>query len=950
MPRAFDRGVQQFDKDPNRSATDWNNPLGVIGDAATLYGEQIRVWISQLLEDGLANIFAGCTDGFINGLRELGVGDTDLNKIGTGLQNFVDDLLGILFCNLDGGLTPQFLISTVQNIVEVLGATPIATGLAQFANDLNIGGNGTLNDILAGLAVFTENLLEGVSFEGLADIINNTLAFFRYVFVTLGANLTTLLQPLAAFLTWVWESFGDLEETFLKPVINFLAWLWNGAAGGFAGLGDAVDTLLKPLVEWLTWLWTSFGTSVDTFLKPAFTWLEWLWDLFGDSVNTVLKPAFEFLEWLFGTLFAGALPALRELFTALKNAIATTGSMASWIDQIPLIGPIVSRLTGYTEADGIALDFTTLGNWADDLLTKASDLPAKNLKGSLPGAILSSIPIANINIDSLNLLSQGDFSNASTIDAANGWEWDSSTSHTTGGGAVKVTANGTLRELFSNQTIKVVAGDRINLSAYVKTSGFSGSGTSIVLSLIPFAGTNRYTVGGTPVTVDFASRGGSTEWVQMAGSGSTAPWTVPATVTSVRVRLAITSGATSGSVWFDDIDLHKTGLLGQSLVEYLTNAWENLWGGLVGTSGAGKTWADMLNAAETLRTFAGLTDTNLSGLQGDLLDAPATVLGSLFAVTFDGTKTVGDFLRLLYNALNKSSSTTPKTVDDVAGAAGTLKDTADQAALDAADAYDLADGAKTGTTNLRTSIIAGYTVTPVTANGTVWNKPAGLSEIYVAVFGGGAKGGTAVAGSGANGSYRAGGRGGQPGGFVASQLDVAAVPASVTCTIGAGNTSTTPTSTSFGSLLSSESAFKAYVAHPLGLIPTGGQPTAGGRGGSVNYESEGGDGIAGGTTSVGLVGGTRGVYGAPTGTNGGNGGTGLNFGLCQTGGSGGGGGGLGQNAFGPAVGGNGGNGGFPGGGGGGAGAASGLGETFGTPGNGGNGLILIIYKTANTVL
>ena len=254
--------------------------------------------------------------------------------------------------------------------------------------------------------------------------------------------------------------------------------------------------------------------------------------------------------------------------------------------------------------------------------------------------------------------------------------------------------------------------------------------------------------------------------------------------------------------------------------------------------------------------------------------------------------------------------------------------------------------ASTGTTNLRTTLIAGYTVNTITQNGTIWSKPTGLSEIYVAVFGGGAKGGTVTVA----GSSKAGGRGGLPGGFVASQLNAAAVPSTVTCTIG-GGTSTSPSATLFGSLLSSESAFKAYVATPLGLIPTGGQPTAGGRGGSVGVDNESGDGVAGGATSVGLAGGSPGYYGAPNGGNGSSGQSGSNFGLCQTGGSGGGGGGLGQNLFGPASGGNGGNGGFPGGGGGGGGAASGsTGQTYGISGNGGSGLILVIYKTANTVI
>jgi hypothetical protein len=143
-------------------------------------------------------------------------------------------------------------------------------------------------------------------------------------------------------------------------------------------------------------------------------------------------------------------------------------------------------------------------------------------------------------------------------------------------------------------------------------------------------------------------------------------------------------------VWFDDIDLHKTGLLGQSLVEYLLSAWEGMWNGLVGTSGTGKTWADMLTAASFLRNFAGGTDLNLTTLGTNLSTAPASVIGSLFSVLLDSTKTVGDFLRLLYNALNKSTSTTPKTVENVATVAAALQQAADLAGSNADDAIGAA--------------------------------------------------------------------------------------------------------------------------------------------------------------------------------------------------------------------------------------------------------------------
>ena len=897
MPRAFDRGVPPVDKNPLISGTNYSDPQGIIGDAAGFFGQQVREGIPTVIRD-------------ITGI--------DI----TGVVEFMDWIVaqfGELF-NLANWLEIiQPILDLFDQLIADVGTDtfPIVSELVTFLSGL-FDGAGSVLDWLEGIVPF--NLPEVLGqFETFLTALTN-----RETWLTTLQTLIDALTSITNFPSWV---------TILKTIVN-----------GLLGLGESP---LADLTAWLSWLWGLFTDAVS-----------------GDLVDSILKPIFEFFKWLFGTLFAGAIPALEGIFTALQKAVSTTGSMTAWINQIPLVGPLVSILTQLTPADGVALDLTTLGAWARKVLTNTSEIPAGNLRGLLPAGILSSIPIANINIDSANLLSQGDFGSSETIDAANGWEWDSSQNYSGTGGCAKVTANGTLRELFSNQVIKVTAGDRINLSAYVKTSGFSGGSTSIQLSLIPFVGTARYTVSGSPVTITFNSRGAATEWTQATGSAGanpvTAPWTVPATVTSVRVRLAITSAATSGSVWFDDINLHKTGLLGQSLVEYLLNAWEGMWNGLVGTSGAGKTWSDMLTAASFLRNFAGGTDLNLTTLGTNLSTAPASVIGSLFSVLFDGTKTVGDFLRLLYNALNKSTSTTPKTVDNVATAAAALqqeaslaKENADQAVLDAAQALIDAESSFDATTNLRTTLISGYTVITATSS-TTWTKPAGITDLWVALFSAG-QSGSSGSSSGLGGSGTPGGGsgvGGSGGQVIATQLNPTSVGSTVTVTVGIAGSPTT----SFGSIVSTTSAYAAYVATPLGLLASSSAPSGGGNGGTFNPVNTGTSaGSAGQSTTAAVTGGNGGAGGSTSGSvltfaasPGVGGKAGLNFGLSQTGGSGGGGGGGAGSASGsPRTGGQGGNGGFPGGGGGGGGDGFSGG---GAGGIGGAGLALIIYKTANTVV
>lgn len=239
------------------------------------------------------------------------------------------------------------------------------------------------------------------------------------------------------------------------------------------------------------------------------------------------------------------------------------------------------------------------------------------------------------------------------------------------------------------------------------------------------------------------------------------------------------------------------------------------------------------------------------------------------------------------------------------------------------------------------SLRGGYTVDTISASGT-WTKPVGLAEVFVALFGAGAAGSPGTAS--VSGKLGSGGGGGSAGKVIAAQLDPKSIPDTVECTVGDG-TSTTPPATSFGSIISTSNAFESYVSTPLGLMQTFAKSSAGGVGGTG-----GTIGTSGRTTQFGLLGGTAGVPGTsgfPDGGNGYPGLTGLNFGLCQTGGSGGGGGG-GTNAFG-GNGGTGGAGGAPGGGGGGGGSSA-INCIPGDGGNGGNGLIIVIYKLASDVL
>ena len=186
-----------------------------------------------------------------------------------------------------------------------------------------------------------------------------------------------------------------------------------------------------------------------------------------------------------------------------------------------------------------------------------------------------------LNDTNPNILVQGNFASAETI-APNGggWAWDNTFSATATGGAAKVTATGSLQELFSVQTISVGRGDKIEIAAKVRTgtgaAAFTpAAGREMVLSIIPWAGTTRLpgaqaihvvATRTTASSTGFADLTGQT--VVIGGTAADGEVALDASVTSIQVRLAVTANA-GAVIWFDDISVIKTGLVQQDLVDGL---------------------------------------------------------------------------------------------------------------------------------------------------------------------------------------------------------------------------------------------------------------------------------------------------------------------------------------------------------------------------------------------
>lgn len=522
---------------------------------------------------------------------------------------------------------------TVETLGEILQDMS-AAAMRQRAGDrfpdifnLSTGGN-ALNDltpfgILTSLWAQFNSILANADPEdvqGPEDIPDLILGFIEEM-------------PLVGILVKFAEALGltpESVEAFLIPIFEFLNWLWEL-------VGQEAETILKPLFEFLNWFAELFIESIEDVLKPLFEFLKSLFETLGGPVLDTIKDLFEyivgqisftdlqgFIEQIVTGLssllnpqeFVDVLKALFEYFANLASgANGAADIVEQFFSKIPIIGPLVAKLTGLDSSGDTALDLANLGVWAQGLLTQSSGIPAANLIGSIPAAILGAIPVSSINFTAGNLLGQGAFSNSNTVDAGGGWAWDGTTTATGSGGSVKATATGSLQQLYSRQTIKVASGDRVEISAKVKTSGFTSG--SMVLAVVPWIGTTAQTpqVIHTRTTTASTFQAMTGSRLRIGGTAEAGEVAISGSITALTVRLGVT--ANSGAViWFDDVEVKKAGALAQTLVEYLTTTWEQAWTAVFGSGGTGKIWSDFITTVTTVFDRAKLGVTNAGTAQG----------------------------------------------------------------------------------------------------------------------------------------------------------------------------------------------------------------------------------------------------------------------------------------------------------------------------------------------
>ena len=811
------------------------NPLSAtfnLATAATNFlsniATQLQEWIKNNVFGGLASLSAWVTANLLGGQTTLSSWFTT-NILG-GLAN----LSAWIAANVLNGLTPtQFL----ANLTSLFGSTnPLSSAFAVG----QAGSNFLTNISLQLLNWITTNVLNGIT--PTAFLNNLTTMFGSANPLAAGFNLTTAAQAFltniatqlndwiknnilngltpAQFLANLNSLFGStnpLSATFsvATAATNFLAniatqllnWIKNNVFGGidpstvFSNLQSFLG--FNPLSSSIT-----LNTVVSNFLQNVLK----LTDSSGSILSTLIPNALGAVGDFFANIatFLGFDPRnyttanfnlitvvplflnnIKDILTSWVNffVLGGHGSIGAWA-QANITVPIISQfLTGLnispakigitSDSDWASVNLSKLGDIAGLLLTNLTQIPANLINGTLPPAVVGSVPVSNISNDTPNLITLGTFSESVSVEAADGWVWDSVQTATGSGGSTRVAITSAKnRYLYSRQAVPVVKGDRLVVSAAIKTSALTTSGgtTPISIAILPFAGGVQKTDGsGNPLVVTIGSAVGSnTTWTTI-GNTTASPYTVTdATWTSVIVRLTVDSTATGGNVWWDDVSFKKTGGLIQGNVDSLNAAWNKVIGGLTNAPATtGLDWTSLYGAAYAARgvadsgyTYSTNTNSTLfnNPAGGSSFYSPGSLITSLAGVKADGTYTMTNLLYYLASQLSQNANV-GGTVADVynaaSGAGTTLTTTVPTSAIRINNTNNTLFGAQAGgtvLTNLSTLISSLSTVkvdssTAVTMATLLGYLAGGLSQnIYTGQTGTAVQSAATLAGSNAGGA------------------------------------------------------------------------------------------------------------------------------------------------------------------------------------------------------
>lgn len=356
---------------------------------------------------------------------------------------------------------------------------------------------------------------------------------------------------------------------------------------------------------------------------------------------------------------------------------------------VPIIGPLLSALIGQAIPDdadplgfaqtwgdnlrsilpGIDLNLptaqfdpqTALANFVNDglrplrlLLGIGDPLPSQDLVGSILPHLLTFVPNTSVGLGSPNLVPDPSFQDGAALAAIDDDKItpDPTVGRTTAGSA-RIECDGNKHEILSDPATPVSPGQTIPFEAYARWQNLTTGASPVQLGAATYDAAGQY-IGTTNIGAVGAA---GTQLTFQKVSGPT--YTVPEGVAYVRQSLAVMPTATSGFVWLDDADHHKTQLWPTSFTAGLPDALTGLWNGL------GEAGDNLLDLIETLAGGAG----GLAAIVSRFVNIDLTGF-------FDASK------------LGNIANIPPLNVDRVATLPDILTNTADDIASNAAKVLD----------------------------------------------------------------------------------------------------------------------------------------------------------------------------------------------------------------------------------------------------------------------
>lgn len=269
----------------------------------------------------------------------------------------------------------------------------------------------------------------------------------------------------------------------------------------------------------------------------------------------------------------------------------------------------------------------------DELVAGSTPVAGTAVAGSGQAMSAATAPATAVNVKDTNLLLVQNFNDASTVAVHGKWSWNAEEGNITPGSA-QYECVGILDDLVSNE-VPVVAGERVQVTVYVKWEGLVYTGSNpFMLGVEKYrqskdaatSATIYVDVGGTDL-IGVTSPGTSGGWKKLTGT-----YTVPSSgVDQVRARLRVKNTATSGYIYWDEIELKKLDLIPDAAVPGVGASVDNVAVNLGGRSGVGFSQADAADAYKN--TANSLTAMNSQVAQLNAQNGTGAVAGDEFSWT-----------------------------------------------------------------------------------------------------------------------------------------------------------------------------------------------------------------------------------------------------------------------------------------------------------------------------